>query len=330
MTDDIIEGELADEQPGRAVTTRDDKPGAVAVFNPLDAEPVTFTRQLQTRQDNYDNLREHLFGVLVPGKDFGKIHYVKDCENKKSCSNPYHFSGYTLFAPGADKILGILGLTPVYPGYEDYIRAAVTGKQIEDVIIKCQVVGSSDQVLSEGMGACSRSEISGGNLNNTLKRACKRARVDAVKRLPTVSALFEDDVLAELEAAAKQNQMNSARKRIHQVKNKWDTGARLEVCPIGRHIKGKLWHEIETDALQWIVAKVTDKPDVKRAAEEELSKRSSAPGSSSIRTPSPPASDEPEVCSIHGCQMDGEHCPECAAAALDYTDVEPPEHTDDS
>lgn len=287
---DIIEGELADEQPGRKVTTRDDKAGAVEVFNPLDAEPVAFTRQLQIRQDNYDNLRQHLFGVLVPGKDFGKIHVVKKCDNKYSCTNPRHWSGYELFAPGADKILGILGLAPAYPGYEDYIRAAVTGKEINDVIIKCQIVSTREQVLSDGMGACSRSEISGGNLNNTLKRACKRARVDAVKRLPTVSALFEDDTLAQLEAAAKRNDMNSARKRTQTVKNKWDTGARLEVCPIGRDIKGKPWREIETGALEWIVAKVTDKPDIKRAAEEELSKRSSAPGSSSIRTPSPPAS----------------------------------------
>lgn len=319
---DVIEGELAAEEPGREVTTRDDKSGAVRVFNPLDAEPVAFTRQLQVRQDNYDNLRLHLFGVLVPGKDFGKIHVVKKCDNKYSCTNPRHWSGYELFAPGADKILGILGLSPAYPGYEDYIRAAVTGKEIKDVIIKCQILSTGDQVISDGMGACSRSEISGGNLNNTLKRACKRARVDAVKRLPTVSALFEDDTLAELEAAAKRNDMNSARKRTQRLQNRWDTGARLDVCPIGKDIKGKLWREIETDALKWIIAKVTDKPDVTRAAKEELSKRSSAPGSSSIRTPSSPASepvpsiaplhsDEPEVCSIHGCEMDGELCPEC-------------------
>ena len=290
-SDKIIEGELDESASKTEVIRYSDQSGVVLIGNPLDAEPVAFTRQLQTRQDNYDNLRQHLFGVLVPGKDFGKIHVVKKCDNKYTCTDPYHFSGYELFAPGADKILGILGLVPIYPGYEDYIRAAVTGKEINDVIIKCQIVGTGDQVLSEGMGACSRSEISGGNLNNTLKRACKRARVDAVKRIPTVSALFEDNVLAELEAAAKRNQMNSARKRSQTVKNKWDTGARLTVCPIGRDIKGKLWREIETEALQWIVAKVTDKPDVIRAAVEELSKRETTPPESgSIRTPPSPAS----------------------------------------
>lgn len=25
----------------------------------------------------------------------------------------------------------------------------------------------------------------------------------------------------------------------------------------------------------------------------------------------PMYSDEPEVCSLHGCEMNGEHCPEC-------------------
>jgi hypothetical protein len=287
----VIEGEL-EEQPGQEVAAPNANAGAVQVFNPLDAEPVHFTRQLATRQENYDNLREHLFGVLVPGKDFGKIHVVKDCDNKYSCTNAYHFSGFQLFAPGADKILGILGLSVHYPDLQDYKRAVLKGLEIKEIIADAQILGHGEQVIAAGVGACARSEISGGNLNNTIKRACKRARVDAVKRLPAISALFEDDVLAELEAAAKRNDNNAARKRTQKVKNKWDTGARLEICPIGRHIKGKAWRDIDTDALEWIVAKVTDKPDVKRAAEEELSKRNSATVSGSIRAPSSPASEK--------------------------------------
>lgn len=288
---EIIEGELA-EEPGKEIAPTNDQAGAIVEYNPLDAEPVAFKAQLAKRQENYDNLREHLFGVLVPGKDFGKIHVVKDCDNKYTCTNPYHLSGWELFAPGADKILGILSLAVHYPDLKDYKRACLQGHNIEDVIADAQILSHNDQVIAAGVGACSRSEISGGNLNNTIKRACKRARVDAVKRLPTISALFEDDILEELAAAAKRNENNAARKRLQTVNKRWDSGARLEVCPIGKEIKGKPWREIETGALEWLMANVTDKPDVTRAAAEELSKRNSATGSGSICTPSSPASDD--------------------------------------
>ena len=118
-----IEGELVDDEPGKDVATAN--AGAAQVFNPLDAEPVTFKRQLENRQANYDNLREHLFGELVPGKDFGKIHVTKNCDNKYNCTNDRHFSGYTLFSPGADKLLGILGLSVGYTDLQDYKRAAL-------------------------------------------------------------------------------------------------------------------------------------------------------------------------------------------------------------
>ena len=288
---EIIEGELAESSSKTEIVKQGDKAGVVIEYNPLDAEPVAFKAQLARRQENYDNLREHLFAILVPGKDFGKIHVVKDCDNKYTCTNDYHFSGYELFAPGADKILGILSLAVHYPDLKDYKRACLQGHPIEDIIADAQILSHNEQVIAAGVGACSRSEISGGNLNNTIKRACKRARVDAVKRLPTISALFEDNILEELAAAAKRNDNNAARKRTQTVNKRWDTGARLEVCPIGRDIKGKPWREIETDTLKWLVAKVTDKPDVTRAAAEELSRRSSA-GSSSIRTPPSPASDD--------------------------------------
>ena len=290
MTD--IESELVDEEPGKEVAPTSANAGAVPVFNPLDAEPVAFKRQLETRQANYDNLREHLFGELVPGKDFGKIHVAKKCENKYTCTNDHHFSGFTLFSPGADKILGILGLSVHYPDLQDYKRAALKGMPIEEVITDAQILGLNEQVIATGVGACARSEIGGGNLNNTIKRACKRARVDAVKRLPTISALFEDDILAELAAAAKRNDNNAARKRIQTVRNPYDTGAILEVCPIGKEMKGKAWRDIDTEALEYIVGKVTDKPDVTRAAAGELSKRNRAADPGSIRSSPPPASDD--------------------------------------
>ena len=274
----------------------------VANFNPLDAQPASFATQLQTRQENYDNLQLHLQGVLVAGKDFGRIHVKKDCPDKYNCKNDYHFSGYMLFAPGADKILGILGLGVHYPDLKDYKRAVLQGHTLEEVIADCQILGYAGGIISEGAGACARKEVQ-GSLNNCIKRACKRARLDAVLRLPVVSALFEGDFLAKMAAAQKVQGQRTAAQRAQQLKtNQYNTGARLEVCPIGNEIKGKPWIDIPTPALEYLVANCQDKPDIHRAAAEELSKRISATDSSSIRTSSssgfddqPPEHDDDEI-----------------------------------
>ncbi len=288
MTD--IEGELA-EEPSTEVATRSESAGAVESFYPLDADPAGFARQLAARQDIYDQLQSHLRGVLVAGKDFGRIHVKKDCDNKYTCKNDYHFSGYMLFAPGADKILGILGLGVHYPDLKDYKRAVLQGTHLEEVIADCQILRLSGQVIAEGAGACARKEVN-GSLNNTIKRACKRARLDAVLRLPVVSALFEADFLEQIAAAAATNGPNSSAKRTQKVRNAYDTGATLTICPIGNEIKGKPWHEIETEALQYLVDNVNDKPDVTRAASDELTKRIRADDPSSIRNSAPPAFEE--------------------------------------
>jgi len=296
MTDENepIEGEYT--EPGRAVAERSESRQA-AVFNPLDAEPVSFANQLQTRQENYDALQMHLRGVLVPDKDFGRLHVASrdKCPEPWRCSpeqSPGHWSGYQLLASGADKVLGILGLAVHYPDLQDYKRATLKGYVIKEVIIDCQIVGHAGQVIAEGAGACSRDEANmGGDLNRTIKRACKRARVDAVHRLPVVSALFEADFLAQVAESAKRNKGNSTAGRQQRPKNRYDTGADLEFCPISKNYKGKRWREIPTEALEWMEANIRDKPDVCRAVARELSKRrDSAAGSGSTRTESPPAS----------------------------------------
>lgn len=293
---DAIEGELADE-PCELTERRESR--QAAVFNPLDAEPARFANQLKARQENYDSLQMHLRGVLVPDKDFGRLHVAKDCpDGKWNCTRRGHWSDYQLFASGADKILGILGLAVRYPDLVDYKRACLSGTKIHEVIVDCEILGHSEQAIAQGAGACSRSEKNmNGDLNRTIKRACKRARVDAVQRLPVVSALFEADFLAGVEKAARANKGNSTARRQQQVKNPWDTGAELDVCPISKNYKGKPWRDIPTDALEWMESNVHDKPDVQRAVARELSKRraSASPGSGSIRTGSPPPSDQDDL-----------------------------------
>lgn len=286
---EIVDGEIIEPSKEVAEINTDH---AVQEFNPLDAQPVAFQRSLAERQENYDSLQLHLQGVLVHGKDFARLHVA----NKQKCPEPWncsyekargHWSDYQLLAAGADKILGILGLGVHYPDMKDYKRAVLQGHNIQEVISDCQILGHSGQVIAEGAGACAREEVN-GSLNRCIKQANKRARLDAVKRLPVVNALFEDGFLEAMAEAQKVKAQRTAAQRAQQIRNIWDTGARLEVCPIGNTTKGKPWHEIETYQLEWMVKNCLDKPDIIRAAEGELSKRTSATGSSSIRTPSSP------------------------------------------
>lgn len=261
-----------------------EEPRAVQVFNPLDAPVQQFSEGLVQRQANYDALALHLRGMLVPDHDFGKIHVVnrQKCPRPWECTNPGHFSSYQLFAPGADKVLGILGLACQYPGEQDFMRAALTGKPILEVITKCQIIDHRGNVIAEEYGACARSEVN-DSLNNALKRANKRARVGAVLRLPAISALFESDFLAEVAAAAAKNGGNTTNGRARSVNQEHNTGKLPEVIPIGKH-KGKRFTEVDDGWLMWAVQTMTGKPDVQAAAERELNRRQSQ-GSQSENAP---------------------------------------------
>ena len=270
-----IEGEILrdDEQPEAATNipqTIPDGAPAMQVFNPLDADPVTFKRQLESRRENYDALAMHLRGLLTPDKDFGKIHVMPNCDNKWNCQNPGHFSGYTLFAAGADKILNNLGLGVNYPELLDYKRAPLRGIKVEDVILNCEIIDHHGKVIAEGAGACSRGEMK-GDLNRTIKRACKRARMDAVSRLPVISALFEDDFLADVKREADRNGGNTTANRQRQPKTgQFNTGAILAVMPIGKKMKGLRFDEMDESQLDWILHNLQDKPDIWNAAKRAM------------------------------------------------------------
>lgn len=252
------------------------EPHDVAIFNPLDAEPVAFARQLELRSQNYAALALHLRGILVPDKDFGRIHIAKKdkCPEPWHCSfeqNRGHWTDFTLFSKGADKVLGTLGLSVNYPDDQDYRRACLQGMTLADIITKAFIVDGHGQIICEGMGAASRDECK-GNLNNTLKKAAKRARMDAVLRIPSISALFEDDFLRDLAATDGAKQSNTASGRQRRVVPSHDTGARLEVYPM-KPWKGLRFTELEDSALDWILREIDDKPDIRAAAEAEHARR---------------------------------------------------------
>ena len=274
-----------------------ENPHQVISYNPLAAEPAQFSKSLARHQENYDNLALHLQSVLVPGKDFGRVHFVKECKDKYRCTDPYHWSKDDLLAPGADKILGLLGLSVHYPGIEAYKTAALEGIKITDVITDAQVLGHSEQIMAEGVGGASRSEFK-GDLNRTMKRAQKRARVEAVKRLPSISALFQDERwIAEVYRNAAKSDNNSINSRAQQVNQKWDTGAVLTEWPKGGKLAGQKFADMEDSALDWICTKCQNDPDIFKAAKLEIDRRQgtvagsadvSAEGEPSVRHEAPP------------------------------------------
>lgn len=254
----------------------------VAIFNPLDAEPVEFHQKLISRRDNFDVLAALFRDMLIPDKDFGRIHHANktDCPNKWQCTyeqNPHHYSDYGLWQSGADKVLGMLGLGVTYPDESDIRRATLKGMDIRDVVMKCFVDNGRGQVISEGMGAATRNDEK-GDLNKTIKKACKRARVDAVMRLPAISALFEEDFLAQIAAdAANKPGGNSTTARMQKVNPRHNTGAILRVFPMGGKLRDQKFSEMEDSAIDWCLETFeTQAPDIFNAAKREHDRRNSA------------------------------------------------------
>ncbi len=270
-----IDGEALPVEAHDTALARPAEVSPVPVFNPLDTEPVAFQRMLTSRKENYDALAMHLRGMLVPDQDFGRIHIERNCqEGKWRCTDRRHWSDHQLFAAGADKILAMLGLGVEYPNTQDYMRAALKGMPINDVIATAQIVDHKQQVIAEGMGACSRDEaMIKGDLNRCIKRACKRARVEATKRLPGISALFEADFLATVADRAAKNGGNTTTSRSRQVNQSWNTGVELDVMPIGKKLKGTRFDDMSDSQLDWIASNFDDKPDIRAAALRIIDRR---------------------------------------------------------
>ena len=264
--------------------------------NPFDADPQRFAVQVQQRGQNYEHLIAWLCDHLVVGEDMVQVHFVgkNKCRHggpQRGCTpstDPDHWSDPDLSKRGAEKICGLLGLGARFLGMEDFRKAALSGVDLKQIIIDCEIYGSSGTAMSQGTGSCSLEEMY-GDLNGAMKRAAKRAYVDALKRVAGLSGLATElkrrmpPVDPE---GAKRKAEAAIRKPVPGADSRWNTGATLTHVPFGKN-KGKLWRELETRALEWYVQNLGDKPDLVRAAAGELSKRQST-ANSSTRNPSPP------------------------------------------
>lgn len=168
---------------------------AVISANPLDLPAAVFQEGLDRRKANRAALMDWIRSALVDGSDFGKIHVVSrsKCQVGKDCKNPGHFSKASLFKPGAEKICGMLGVTVRYPTLSDYEKAALTGAQLSQIIIRCEIVDNSGRVVADGIGARVISQDY-GDINKSLKMAEKSAHIDATLRMAGLSEVFTQDI----------------------------------------------------------------------------------------------------------------------------------------
>jgi hypothetical protein len=118
---------------------------------------------------------------LQDGKDYGTI---------PGTSKP------TLYKPGAEKILMLMGLQSTYEIIDSTRDFEVGFFQYQ---VRC-TLKKNDVVITQGLGACNSKEKkyerqSGFNIDNTiLKMAKKRSQVDATLTVASLSEIFTQDL----------------------------------------------------------------------------------------------------------------------------------------
>lgn len=174
--------------------------------SPLDLPADVFRAGLDRRKANRGALMEWIRLALVEGTDYGRIHTAgrQKCPlvaqgRAAECRNPQHWSKPSLFKPGAEKICGMLGVTVHYPNLAAYEEAALTGRSIGTIILRCELHDGQGRVVAEGVGARNVQQDY-GDLNKSLKMAGKSAHIDATLRMAGLSEVFTQD-LEDMKAA---------------------------------------------------------------------------------------------------------------------------------
>jgi hypothetical protein len=154
---------------------------ALVSANPMDLEPAAFAAGLDRRKANRALLMAWIRSALVEGTDYGSI------PTKRGPSKP------SLWKPGAEKICGMLNVTVTFPTLSDYEAAALAGKKLETLIIRCELISPAGAIVAAGVGSRSV-EHDYGDLNKALKMACKSAHIDATLRMGGLSEVFTQDL----------------------------------------------------------------------------------------------------------------------------------------
>lgn len=154
---------------------------AISDASPFDMDPAQFKAGLERRKENRTALMGWVRDALVDGVDYGTIKFGGR-ESKPS-----------LWKPGAEKIAGMLNLTASFPNLTRYEDMAIEGKDIDTVILRCEILNGSGHTIAEGIGSRSV-KAEKGDLNKTLKMAAKSAFIDGILRAGGLSEIFTLDI----------------------------------------------------------------------------------------------------------------------------------------
>lgn len=174
----------------------DPSPSNIETFpsSPIDMPLDTFEKGIRRRQKNRQVLVQWIEENLVPQIDFGSIHLVESCPHVRSgspdlCKDPTHWTNPVLWKSGAEKILGVLGLTVHFPNLNQFEMAAAHKQELNQIVLKCQLKTHTGVVICEGVGARSI-EQDNYNLNKAIKMAARGAMIDATLRTTGLTNVF--------------------------------------------------------------------------------------------------------------------------------------------
>ena len=139
----------------------------------VDAEPEAFREVLAIRSQNRKALLSWIGSNMNDGTDYGTI------KQKKS-----------LWKPGAEKIVGMLGLQVRWPDLESELERMRNGADV--IWISCELL-SHGQVQAQGAGS-RRLRDDSGDGNKAIKMAKKSAMIDAVLNIAGLSEIFTQDI----------------------------------------------------------------------------------------------------------------------------------------
>ena len=94
-----------------------------------------------------------------------------------------------LYKSGAERIIGVMGLSANFPNLKQYEMACLHRQEITQIILKCELRTSSGKVVAEGSGA-RHIKQDNWNLNTSIKMSQKSALIDAVIRVSGLSGIF--------------------------------------------------------------------------------------------------------------------------------------------
>ncbi len=170
--------------------------GSILAFpsNPMEMPEATFESSLKRRETNHKRFIQWIQQNLHPDVHYGRQHVFEQCPYARAgvphqCRDFSHMSMITLWKAGAEKILGVLGLSVHFPNLQEYVLCCVHKQEITQVLLKCELKTLNGKIVAEGTGARYIKQDD-WNLNKAIKMAQKSAVIDATIRCCGLSGVF--------------------------------------------------------------------------------------------------------------------------------------------